>query len=93
MYLHFCAYIQTILTRILAEQQGFLYHNYTHRTETQPNVLFLSLQAQYVIQKGLAGIMTWSLESEDFRNICEAGANPLITAINKEFGRLTKKLE
>jgi len=88
MYLLFCAYIQTILTRILTELQGFLYYNYTHRTETQPNVLFLSLQANYVIDKGLAGIMIWSIESEDFRNVCGDGANPRLTAINEVFGRL-----
>jgi chitinase len=88
MYLLFCAYIQTILTRILTELQGFLYHNYTNRAETQPNVLFLSLQAQYVLDKGLAGTMMWSIESEDFRNVCGQGANPRLTAINKVFGRV-----
>jgi hypothetical protein len=88
MYQLFCAYIQTILTRILTELQGFLYHIYTHRTETWPNVLFLSFQAQFVKDKGLAGAMMWSLESEDFRNICDEGTNPHLTAINKAFGRL-----
>jgi len=34
MYLLFCAYIQTILTRILTELQRFLYHNYTHSCNT-----------------------------------------------------------
>jgi chitinase len=51
-------------------------------------MMFLSLQAQYVIEKGLAGAMIWSLENEDFRNICGKGANPLLTAIKKVFGRL-----
>jgi len=36
MYLLFCVYIQTILTRIVTELQGFLYHNYRHRTVIQP---------------------------------------------------------
>jgi len=49
------------------------------------------LQAQYVKDKGLAGVMAWSLESEDFRNVCGEGAYPLLTAINKVFGRVTKK--
>jgi len=43
-----------------------------------------------VKEKGLAGTMIWSLESEDFRNVCGEGANPRLTAINEEFGRLTK---
>jgi chitinase len=46
------------------------------------------LQAKYVLEKGLAGIMAWSLESEDFHNICGGGAFPLLTTINKEFGRI-----
>jgi hypothetical protein len=46
------------------------------------------LQAKYVLDKGLAGIMAYALESEDFNNICGGGAFPLLTAINKVFGRI-----
>lgn len=56
--------------------------------ETQANILFLSLQAEFVKEKGLAGTMMWALESEDFHNNCGEGANPLLTAVNEVFGRL-----
>jgi GH18 family chitinase len=46
------------------------------------------LQVQFVKDKGLAGIMTWALESEDFHNNCGEGANPLLTTANKVLGRL-----
>jgi GH18 family chitinase len=48
----------------------------------------LLLQAQFIKDKDLAGIMAWALESEDFRNNCGEGANPLLTAANKVLGRL-----
>jgi GH18 family chitinase len=48
----------------------------------------LSLQAQFVKEKGLAGTMMWALESEDFRNKCGEGAYPLLTATNEVLGRL-----
>ena len=38
--------------------------------------------------KGLAGMMAWALDYEDFRNICGNGANPLLTAANEVLGRL-----
>jgi chitinase len=55
---------------------------------TADGVLVLLLQVQFIKDKGLAGIMVWSLESEDFRNNCGDGANPLLTAANKVLGRL-----
>ena len=88
MYLIYCAYIQTILTRILTELEFSLPYLHTHRTETQLFVLILSFQAQYAKDKGLAGAMAWALESDDFRNNCGEGAFPLLTAINKGLGRL-----
>jgi GH18 family chitinase len=45
------------------------------------------LQVQFVKEKGLAGIMIWALESEDFRNSCGKGANPLLTTANAVLGR------
>jgi hypothetical protein len=41
-----------------------------------------------VLDKGLAGIMAWSIESDDFNNICDGGAFPLLTTVNKVFGRI-----
>jgi len=41
---------------------------------------------KYVLDKGLAGAMVWSLETEDFHGKCNKGANPLLNAINKGLG-------
>jgi chitinase len=58
------------------------------RVVTAVDVESLLLQAQFIRDKGLAGIMAWALESEDFRNNCGEGANPLLTTANKVLGRL-----
>ncbi|KAJ9590785.1 hypothetical protein L9F63_016171 [Diploptera punctata] len=49
----------------------------------------LEAKAQYVLDKGLAGIMMYSLESDDFGGNCDT-AYPLLTAINKGLGRISK---
>ncbi|KAF4532929.1 hypothetical protein B566_EDAN015641 [Ephemera danica] len=38
-------------------------------------------QTQYVNNQNLAGAMVWSVETDDFRNICGAGKFPLLNAI------------
>lgn len=45
----------------------------------KPRDLF---QTAYIKQQGLAGAMINALESDDFNDLCEGGANPLLTAIN-----------
>ncbi|KAI8036931.1 chitinase-3-like protein 1 [Drosophila gunungcola] len=43
----------------------------------------LSLKAQYVMDHHLAGIMIWSLESDDFRGTCGQQSYPLLHEINR----------
>jgi hypothetical protein len=50
---------------------------------TVDHIVALLFQAQFIKDKGLAGIMAWALESEDFHDNCGEGANPLLTAANK----------
>uniref|UniRef100_V5HC81 chitinase n=2 Tax=Ixodes ricinus TaxID=34613 RepID=V5HC81_IXORI len=41
----------------------------------------LTAKVQFAMLKGLAGIMIWSMETDDFRGACRRGRNPLLTAI------------
>ncbi|XP_017051575.1 acidic mammalian chitinase [Drosophila ficusphila] len=45
----------------------------------------LSLKAQYVMDHYLAGIMIWSLESDDFRGTCGQQKYPLLHEIHRVF--------
>ena len=42
-----------------------------------------SLQAEYVRENGLGGIMYWSLDNDDFRGICNGEQYPLVEAGKK----------
>ncbi|XP_042144783.1 endochitinase isoform X2 [Ixodes scapularis] len=41
----------------------------------------LTAKVEFAMLKGLAGIMIWSMETDDFRGACRKGRNPLQTAI------------
>ena len=50
------------------------------------------IKAQFAHDENLAGVMVWSVETDDFRGKCGGGKFPLIRSINKalhdrEFGR------
>ncbi|KAM8712428.1 hypothetical protein ACLKA7_012873 [Drosophila subpalustris] len=52
------------------------------------NVQSLTSKAEYAMDNQLAGIMIWSLESDDFRGKCGGNAYPLLHEINRVlFGR------
>lgn len=54
------------------------------------NMQSLMLKSQYVMANQLAGIMIWSLESDDFRGSCGDKSYPLLREINRGlFGRET----
>ncbi|XP_013106880.1 chitinase-3-like protein 1 [Stomoxys calcitrans] len=42
----------------------------------------IALKSEYVLKEDLAGIMVWSIESDDFRGTCSAMRYPLLTLIN-----------
>ena len=43
----------------------------------------ISLKAAYAYNHGLAGVMVWSIDTDDFLGDCGQGKNPLLTAINR----------
>lgn len=46
------------------------------------NVKSVTYKAEYILKKGLAGAMVWSIDYEDQLNNCGDGVFPLMTAIN-----------
>lgn len=48
---------------------------------THSDRIFLGLQVDYIIKKGLGGGMIWSLETDDFRGKCGDGKYPLLSTI------------
>ena len=49
------------------------------------NVIFVHNQARYAFNQGLAGLMIWSIDSDDFLPECSNRRYPLLRAINSEF--------
>jgi chitinase len=47
------------------------------------NLQSISIKATYAANNKLGGAMVWSIESDDFLNICGDGKFPLMTAISK----------
>ncbi|XP_065572710.1 probable endochitinase [Artemia franciscana] len=47
------------------------------------NVQSLKLKVKLIHDLGLAGGMIWSLESDDFRNVCGGGTDPLLRTIKE----------
>ncbi|XP_053620320.1 probable chitinase 2 [Plodia interpunctella] len=48
----------------------------------------LTKKGEYANSLNLAGGMVWSIETDDFNNVCGDGEFPLLTAINKALGRI-----
>lgn len=49
------------------------------------NAQSITIKTTYAKTKGLAGVMIWSIESEDHQNVCGGGAYPLLNAVKKVF--------
>ncbi|XP_063223198.1 chitinase-3-like protein 1 [Bacillus rossius redtenbacheri] len=46
------------------------------------NVKSIKIKSEYLKEKQFGGAMVWSLETDDFRNVCGEGKNPLLHTIN-----------
>ena len=42
----------------------------------------LLFQTEWAMQQGLKGAMMWSLDTDDFNNICGGGAYPLLSQMH-----------
>ncbi|XP_047036764.1 probable chitinase 2 [Helicoverpa zea] len=50
------------------------------------NVNSITAKVEFAKSLGITKIMMWSIETDDFHNVCGNGANPLLTAINTALG-------
>uniref|UniRef100_A0A7G3AFM1 Putative chitotriosidase-1-signalp detected n=1 Tax=Lutzomyia longipalpis TaxID=7200 RepID=A0A7G3AFM1_LUTLO len=48
----------------------------------------VTVKAQYAKAEGLAGVMIWTIDTDDFHGDCNKQAYPLLFAANKALGRL-----
>lgn len=42
-----------------------------------------SVKSRYAMDRNLGGVMVWDLSTDDFRNVCGDGANPVMTEISR----------
>ncbi|XP_065367781.1 chitinase-3-like protein 1 [Calliphora vicina] len=50
------------------------------------NIKSLEMKVEFGNSLNLAGVMIWSIETDDFRGMCGAGKYPLLTAVNNKLG-------
>lgn len=43
-----------------------------------------AVKSQYILDNQLAGAMVWDLSTDDFRNLCGEGVNPILTTISEK---------
>ncbi len=48
-----------------------------------------NVKSRYVLEKGLGGAMVWDISTDDFRNTCGDGPNPIMTNISRTVGVTT----
>ncbi|XP_077295817.1 chitinase-3-like protein 1 [Arctopsyche grandis] len=52
------------------------------------NELSIKMKVEYALSKGLSGVMVWSIETDDFRGVCQSTKYPLLRLINEVAGRV-----
>lgn len=53
----------------------------------------VAFKANYINEQNLGGAMVWSIETDDFRNLCQMGHYPLLRQINGIFGNAVGEWE
>lgn len=46
----------------------------------------MSIKAQFILEENLAGIMFWSIDTDDFHGECFSEAYPLLATANRALG-------
>lgn len=54
---------------------------------------FFFLQGKYIKDNHLGGALVWSLDLDDFVNVCGCGPNPLLFAINDELSEVSHRTD
>ena len=49
----------------------------------------ITIKSQYAYDQGLAGVMTWSIDTDDFTGRCSGNRFPLLRAVNNALYRRT----
>ncbi|XP_055551267.1 acidic mammalian chitinase-like [Wyeomyia smithii] len=87
-YLEVCEKLNTgSYTKVWDDVQKVPYAFSGNQWISFDDVTSVALKVAYAKSKGIGGVMVWSLESDDARNVCGAGAHPIGTTIyNAVFG-------
>ncbi|KAK7872126.1 hypothetical protein R5R35_005201 [Gryllus longicercus] len=72
----------------LSEENGIYFAYKGDQWATYEPLTEIRKKAQYVVKKGLAGVMVWPLESDDVSGVCGHGSSPLLRELNKGLGRI-----
>ncbi|XP_008184295.1 probable chitinase 10 isoform X2 [Acyrthosiphon pisum] len=51
----------------------------------------IKLKSEYIVNQELGGAMVWTIDLDDFNNICCKGSYPLLTKVNEVFKRIPIK--
>lgn len=50
-----------------------------------------SFKSEYIVKQELGGAMVWTIDLDDFNNVCCRGSYPLLTKVNEVFKRIPIK--
>ncbi|XP_062559638.1 acidic mammalian chitinase-like [Armigeres subalbatus] len=81
-YLEVCEILKTGYTKVWDDVQKVPYAYLGSQWISYDDVTSIGLKVAYAKSKNLGGVMVWSIESEDDKNVCGGGAYPILGAIN-----------
>ena len=64
------------------------YGYYSDQWYSFNNVDNVKAMTEFAERNGLAGVMAYTIDMDDFANFCECEEFPLLRAINRQLGRL-----
>ncbi|XP_029732138.2 chitinase-3-like protein 1 isoform X1 [Aedes albopictus] len=86
-YLEICERLKTGYTTRWDDIQKVPYAFLGNQWISYDDVTSIALKVAYAKSKNIGGVMVWSIESDDDRNICGGGAHPITNAVyNAVFG-------
>lgn len=64
------------------------YAGYKNQWVSFDDPKYLKVKAEYCMRNGLRGMAAWTVDLDDFKNVCCQGQYPLLKAINRALGRI-----